>query len=100
MRFDATIAKKRVSSPKGVYSKNCISGSQGGWTLGVCMEATRGLKSLRQHWFGCEAQESHFEHFGPWSTPKVGNMAKMSILGHIYPWGTRAHKTWHIHRIE
>ena len=41
--FVATIAKKRVSSPKSVYSKKCISDSQGTWTLGFCMEATQSL---------------------------------------------------------
>ena len=49
MGFGAIIVKKRVSSPKSVYSKNCISGSQGRWTLGFCMEAIKSLKSLYQH---------------------------------------------------
>ena len=60
MGFGATIAKKRVSSPKSVYSKGCIPGSQGRWTLGFCMEATQRLKFLYQHWFWSEAQENHF----------------------------------------
>ena len=30
--FGAIMAPKRVSSRKSVYSKNCISGSQGRWT--------------------------------------------------------------------
>ena len=46
--------------PKSVYSKNCISGSQGRWPLGFCMEATQSLKSLYQHYFGSEAQGNHF----------------------------------------
>ena len=49
MGFGAIIAKKRVSSPKSVYSKNCISNSRGRWTLDFCMEATQSLKSLYQH---------------------------------------------------
>ena len=49
MGFGANIAKKRVSRPKSVYSKNCISGSQGRWTLGFCMEAMKSLKSIYQH---------------------------------------------------
>ena len=48
MGLDAIIAKTRVSSPKRVYYKNCISGSQVRWTLGFCMEATQSLKSLCQ----------------------------------------------------
>ena len=46
MGFGAIIAKKRVSCPKSAYSKNCISGSPGRWTLGFCMEAGKSLKSL------------------------------------------------------
>ena len=49
MRFGAIIAKKRVTSPISVYSKNCISGSQGRWTLGFWMKAINSLKSLYQH---------------------------------------------------
>ena len=60
MELDAIVAKKGVSRPKSVYSKNCISGSQGRWTLGCCMEATQSNKSLYQHWFGSKAQENHF----------------------------------------
>ena len=47
--FGANIARKRVNGRESVYSKNCISGSQGRWTLGFCMEATKRLKSLYQH---------------------------------------------------
>ena len=50
--FGANIAKKRVSSAKGVHSKTCISGSQERWTLAFCMEATQSLKILYQHWVG------------------------------------------------
>ena len=60
MEFGAIMAKKRVSSPKSDYSKNGISGSQGRWTLGFCMEATQSLKSLYHHWFGSKAQQKHF----------------------------------------
>ena len=65
MALRANSAKERVSGPQSVYSKNCISGSQGRWTLGFCIEAIKSLKSLYQHWFGSEAQEKHFGHFGP-----------------------------------
>ena len=41
MGFGAIMVKKRVSTPKRVYSKGDISGSQGRWTLGLCMEATK-----------------------------------------------------------
>ena len=91
MGFRAIVAKKRVSSPTSVYSKNCISGSQQRRTLGFCMEAIQSLKSLYQHWFVSEAQENHFSQFGPWSTQKVGNVAKMPILGHIYRSDTKAY---------
>ena len=60
MGFGVIIAKKVVSTPKSVYSKNCIYGSQGRWTSGFCMEAIKSLKSLYQHLFGSEAQENHF----------------------------------------
>ena len=43
MGFGAIMAKKRLSSPKSVYLKNCISGSQGRWTLGFCIEAIKSL---------------------------------------------------------
>ena len=49
MELGAIIAKKRVSSPKRVYSKNYIFHSKGNRTLGFCMEATQSLKSLYQH---------------------------------------------------
>ena len=49
MGFGAIIAKKRVSSPKGVYFKNSFSGSQGRLALGFCMEAIKSLESLYQH---------------------------------------------------
>ena len=49
MGFGAIIAKKRISSPKSVYSKNCISDPQKRWTLGFCMEAIKSLKSLREY---------------------------------------------------
>ena len=60
MGFGANIAKKRVSRPKSVYFRNCISGSRERWILGFCMDAIKSLKSLYQHWFGFEAQENHF----------------------------------------
>ena len=60
MGFGANIAKKGVSRPKSVYSKKSISGSQGRWTLGFCMEAIKSLRSLFQHWCRSEAQENHF----------------------------------------
>ena len=100
MEFGAIMAKKGVSCPKSVYSKNCISGSQGRCTLGFCMEVTQSLKSLYQHCFGSEAQESLCSPFGPWSTQKAGKMAQMPILGHIYPWDTKAHKIWHILKLN
>ena len=100
MGFGAIIAKKRGSSPKRVYSTNCISGSQGRWTLGFCMEAIKSLKSLYRNKFRSEAQENGFQHFGPSSTPKVAYMPKMPILGHIYTWDTKAHIIWHIPQIE
>ena len=49
MGFFAIIAKKRVSSPKSVYSNNCISGSKGTAVFGHCMEAIKSPKSLYQH---------------------------------------------------
>ena len=100
MEFGAIVAQKRVGRPKSVYSENCISDSQGIWTLGFCMEATQSLKSLYQHRFSSEAQENHFYDFGPWSTRKVGKMAKMPILGHIHPWDTKAHITCHILKLK
>ena len=60
------------------------------------MEAIKSLKSLYLHWLESEAQGKHFGHFGSWSTRKVGDMAKMPIMGHIYPWDTKAHIIWHI----
>ena len=61
MGFGANIVKKRFSRPKSIYSKNCISGSQGRWTLGhLDMEAIKSLKSVYQHWFSSEAEENHF----------------------------------------
>ena len=70
MEFAAIMAKRRVGCPKHVYSESCISGLQGTWTLGFCMDATQGLQSLYQYWFGSEAQDNHFCPFGPWSTGK------------------------------
>ena len=64
MGFGTIMAKNGVSNPKSVYSKNCISGSQGRWTLGFCMEAMQSLQSLHYHWFEPEAQENHIEYFG------------------------------------
>ena len=60
MEFGAIMAKKRVSGPKSVYSKDCTSDSHGRWTLGICMEAAQSLKSLYQYQFGSEAHEKHF----------------------------------------
>ena len=97
MGFGAINAKKRVSSPKSVYSKNCISDSQGRWTLGFCMEATKTPKSLYPDSFGSKARENYS---GPWSTRTVENMAKKLILGHIYPWDTKAHVIWYMTKLK
>ena len=58
MGFGTNIAKKTVSRPKSVYSKSCISGSQGTWTLAFCMEAIKSLQSIYQHLFGSDTQEN------------------------------------------
>ena len=58
------------------------------------MEATESFNSPYQQRFGFEAQENHFEDFDPWSTRKRGKMPQMSMLGHIYPWDTKAHIMW------
>ena len=60
MEVGAIVAEKRVSCPKSDNCKNFISGSQGRWALGFCMEATQSLKSLYQQGFGFEAQEKYF----------------------------------------
>ena len=86
MGFGAKIAKAMVGRPKGVCSKNYISGSQGRLTFSSCMKAIKSLGSLYQYWFGSEAEAKYFQRFSPWSTRKVGNMAKMPMLGYIYAW--------------
>ena len=60
IKLGANVAQKGVSRPESVYSKNCIPGSPGRWTLGFCMEATQSLKFPYQQWFGFKAQENHF----------------------------------------
>ena len=55
-----TLPKRGLLVPNVFTPKRFISGSQGRWTLGFCMEAIKSLKSLYQHWFGSEAQENHF----------------------------------------
>ena len=47
--FGALIAKMRVTSPKSLYSENCVSGSQERLTLGFCLEASKNVKSLCHH---------------------------------------------------
>ena len=44
MELGAIVAQKRVSRPKSVYSKDCISGSKGRWTLGFCMDSQKALR--------------------------------------------------------
>ena len=90
------VVQKRLSRPKGDHSKNCISGFQAEWASGVCMEATQSLKSLYQQGFWFETQDMHSEHFDPWTTLKVGKRARMPILGHIYPSGTKGHIVCHM----
>ena len=87
MRFGANTAEKRVSRPKRVSSNNCISGFQGRWTLGCCMEAIKKLKSLRQHWFGAEAQENHF------NTSALGAYEKKKIRPKCQYWDIDTHGT-------
>ena len=55
-----SLPKRGLVVPKVFTPKNCISGSQGKWTLGCSMEAIKTCKSLYQHWFESEAQENRF----------------------------------------
>ena len=83
------MVQKRVSRPKSVYSKDCISGSQYRSTLRFWLEATQSLKSLNQRCFRFKAEGNYFQHLTPWSTRRAEKMAKMPISGHIYPWDTK-----------
>ena len=89
IELGAIVAEKSPSRPKSVYSKNHISHSQERWTLAFCMNATGSLQSLYQQWFRFEAQEKHSQHFDRWRRRKLGKMAEMPILRHIYPWDTK-----------
>ena len=87
MEFGAIAPKKRVSSPKGVCCKNYISGSQGRWTLGFCMEAAQGLKSLYHHWCGLKPTKSIF------NTPALGAHEKWGKWPKCQYWEIYTHGT-------
>ena len=84
MGFGAIIAKKKISSPKSVYSKDCISGSQGGWTLGLCMEAIKSLNSFYQHYFW---SRKPFLTLRPLEHTKSGKYGQNANIGTYIPMG-------------
>ena len=61
------------------------------------MKAAQSLKNLYQQRFVFKAQESHFEHL---QHTKSGRNGQEPILGHMYPWDSKAHKLWHTHNLK
>ena len=90
MGFGANIAKKRVSRPNSVYSKSCISGSEGRWTLGFCMEAIKTLKPNYQHWFRVGSTAKSFLTLRPLQHTKSRKCRQNANIGTYIPMGHRS----------
>ena len=83
MGFGAIVAKKEVSSAKSVYSKNCVSGSQGRWTLCFSMEAIKSLKPLEHTKSRKYGQNAGIGTYIPMGPQSPYNMAYTKIAGPI-----------------
>ena len=86
----AIVVQKRVSRSKRVYSKSCISGSQGRWALCFCMEATQSQSLFINNGSGSKHKKTIFntstlrqhDQWEKW--PKSGRFGHISVYEHTY----------------